>query len=101
MPRWRVPPAKSYSSPTCANNCIPGSLANLVACFADPEVGVASGELVIRDGAGLEEASVGLLLEIREVDPSAAEPRWILCRAPPAASMPCAASWRHRFPRSP
>jgi glycosyltransferase involved in cell wall biosynthesis len=36
------------------------SLANLVACFADPEVGVASGELVIRDGTGLEEASVGL-----------------------------------------
>ena len=38
----------------------PRSLANLVACFADPEVGVASGELVIRKGAGLEEASVGL-----------------------------------------
>jgi biofilm PGA synthesis N-glycosyltransferase PgaC len=36
------------------------SLANLVACFADPEVGVASGELIIRQGAGLEEASVGL-----------------------------------------
>jgi cellulose synthase/poly-beta-1,6-N-acetylglucosamine synthase-like glycosyltransferase len=38
----------------------PRSLANLVACFADPSVGVASGELVIRKGAGLEEASVGL-----------------------------------------
>ena len=38
----------------------PDSLANLVACFADPEVGVASGELVIRPGAGLEEAYVGL-----------------------------------------
>ena len=38
----------------------PDSLANRVACFADPEVGVASGELVIREGAGLEEASVGL-----------------------------------------
>ena len=38
----------------------PVSLANLIACFADPQVGVASGELVIRDGAGLEEASVGL-----------------------------------------
>jgi cellulose synthase/poly-beta-1,6-N-acetylglucosamine synthase-like glycosyltransferase len=36
------------------------SLRNLVACFADPEVGVASGELVIREGAGAEEASVGL-----------------------------------------
>jgi cellulose synthase/poly-beta-1,6-N-acetylglucosamine synthase-like glycosyltransferase len=36
------------------------SLANLVACFADPQVGVASGELVIREGAGTEEASVGL-----------------------------------------
>jgi biofilm PGA synthesis N-glycosyltransferase PgaC len=38
----------------------PDSLANLIACFADPQVGVASGELVIRDGLGLEEASVGL-----------------------------------------
>lgn len=36
------------------------SLRNLVDCFADPEVGVASGELVIREGAGMEEASVGL-----------------------------------------
>ena len=36
------------------------SLANLIACFADPQVGVASGELVIRDGNGLEEESVGL-----------------------------------------
>ncbi len=35
-------------------------LANLVDCFADPTVGVASGELVIRQGAGLEEESVGL-----------------------------------------
>jgi cellulose synthase/poly-beta-1,6-N-acetylglucosamine synthase-like glycosyltransferase len=38
----------------------PDSLANLVACFADPEVGVVSGELVIRDGHGIEEASVGM-----------------------------------------
>jgi cellulose synthase/poly-beta-1,6-N-acetylglucosamine synthase-like glycosyltransferase len=38
----------------------PDSLANLIACFADPQVGVASGELVIRAGAGTEEASVGL-----------------------------------------
>jgi cellulose synthase/poly-beta-1,6-N-acetylglucosamine synthase-like glycosyltransferase len=36
------------------------SLKNLVACFADPEVGAASGELFIREGAGNEEASVGL-----------------------------------------
>jgi biofilm PGA synthesis N-glycosyltransferase PgaC len=36
------------------------SLANLIACFADPQVGVASGELVIRDGTGHEEESVGL-----------------------------------------
>jgi biofilm PGA synthesis N-glycosyltransferase PgaC len=36
------------------------SLANLVACFADPQVGVVSGELVIRDGTGHEEESVGL-----------------------------------------
>ncbi len=38
----------------------PMSVANLVECFADPEIGVASGELIIRDGNSLEEASVGL-----------------------------------------
>jgi biofilm PGA synthesis N-glycosyltransferase PgaC len=38
----------------------PNSLRNLVACFADPTVGAASGELVIRDGETLEELSVGL-----------------------------------------
>ena len=38
----------------------PKSLANLVACFADPHIGVASGELIIQDGGGHEEASVGL-----------------------------------------
>jgi len=36
------------------------SLRNLVACFADPQVGVVSGELVIRDGQTHEELSVGL-----------------------------------------
>jgi cellulose synthase/poly-beta-1,6-N-acetylglucosamine synthase-like glycosyltransferase len=38
----------------------PDSLARLIACFADPSVGVASGELIIRDGATLEESTVGL-----------------------------------------
>jgi cellulose synthase/poly-beta-1,6-N-acetylglucosamine synthase-like glycosyltransferase len=38
----------------------PQSLANLVECFSDPKVGAASGELIIRDGKGTEEASVGL-----------------------------------------
>jgi cellulose synthase/poly-beta-1,6-N-acetylglucosamine synthase-like glycosyltransferase len=38
----------------------PASLGNLVACFSDPEVGAVSGELMIADGEGLEEASVGL-----------------------------------------
>jgi len=38
----------------------PASLRNLVECFADPQVGVASGELVIRDAATHEEASVGM-----------------------------------------
>jgi cellulose synthase/poly-beta-1,6-N-acetylglucosamine synthase-like glycosyltransferase len=37
----------------------PDSLRNLVACFADPTVGVVSGELMIR-GETLEERSVGL-----------------------------------------
>jgi biofilm PGA synthesis N-glycosyltransferase PgaC len=35
------------------------SLRQLVACFADPAVGAASGELIIRRGASLEEANVG------------------------------------------
>jgi cellulose synthase/poly-beta-1,6-N-acetylglucosamine synthase-like glycosyltransferase len=35
------------------------SLANLVACFADPEIGVASGELIIRESPDAEETSVG------------------------------------------
>jgi glycosyltransferase involved in cell wall biosynthesis len=38
----------------------PDSLANLISCFADPEVGVASGELMIAAGEGQEEASVGM-----------------------------------------
>lgn len=38
----------------------PDCLKQLVACFADPQVGVVSGELVIRDGRLGEEASIGL-----------------------------------------
>lgn len=38
----------------------PKSLSNLVARFADPRVGVVSGELVILDGTSSEEASTGL-----------------------------------------
>jgi cellulose synthase/poly-beta-1,6-N-acetylglucosamine synthase-like glycosyltransferase len=38
----------------------PRSLANLVNCFADPQVGVASGELMIRESKEVEESSVGL-----------------------------------------
>jgi poly-beta-1,6-N-acetyl-D-glucosamine synthase len=38
----------------------PGSLARMVACFADPSVGVVSGELVLRDRPGVEEGNVGL-----------------------------------------
>ncbi len=38
----------------------PDSLRNLVACFADPAVGAASGELIIRDGATSEEIHTGL-----------------------------------------
>ncbi|MBL8232077.1 MAG: glycosyltransferase family 2 protein [Bryobacterales bacterium] len=36
-----------------------GSLRHLVACFHDPAVGVASGELVILDAAGREDSGVG------------------------------------------
>jgi cellulose synthase/poly-beta-1,6-N-acetylglucosamine synthase-like glycosyltransferase len=38
----------------------PDALRNLVACFADPSVGAASGELIIRAGDSLEEYTVGL-----------------------------------------
>lgn len=38
----------------------PDSLRNLVACFADRSVGVVSGELVILDSEGREDADVGL-----------------------------------------
>lgn len=38
----------------------PGSLRELVSYFADPTVGVVSGELIIRDGDSLAEANVGL-----------------------------------------
>lgn len=38
----------------------PDSLKNLVACFADPEVGAASGELIIREGGTQEEAHTSL-----------------------------------------
>ncbi|HXA51676.1 MAG TPA: glycosyltransferase family 2 protein [Candidatus Acidoferrum sp.] len=38
----------------------PDSLDHLVECFCDPEVGAVSGELIIREGSGTEEASVGL-----------------------------------------
>ncbi|MCZ2078896.1 MAG: glycosyltransferase family 2 protein [Bryobacterales bacterium] len=38
----------------------PSSLAHLVSCFSDPQVGVASGELIIRKGETLGELNVGL-----------------------------------------
>lgn len=38
----------------------PDSLKHLVACFADPSVGVASGELLILDDSGKEDSGVGL-----------------------------------------
>jgi biofilm PGA synthesis N-glycosyltransferase PgaC len=38
----------------------PDALLHLVSCFADPSVGVVSGELMIRDGHTLEECSEGV-----------------------------------------
>jgi poly-beta-1,6-N-acetyl-D-glucosamine synthase len=38
----------------------PASLRNMVRCFADPEVGVVSGELLIRRGDSREETNIGL-----------------------------------------
>jgi biofilm PGA synthesis N-glycosyltransferase PgaC len=42
----------------------PDSLALLTACFADPAVGVASGELIIRDGDSQAKADIGLYWRI-------------------------------------
>lgn len=37
----------------------PDCLSHLVSCFADPTVGVVTGELIIREGEGQEEAGIG------------------------------------------
>jgi cellulose synthase/poly-beta-1,6-N-acetylglucosamine synthase-like glycosyltransferase len=44
----------------------PDCLAKLVACFADPSIGVASGELVIVKGDHHEHANVGLYIRFEE-----------------------------------
>ncbi|HEX7023697.1 MAG TPA: glycosyltransferase, partial [Gemmatimonadales bacterium] len=44
----------------------PDCLANLVACFSDPSVGVASGELVLVKGDHHEHANVGLYVRFEE-----------------------------------
>jgi cellulose synthase/poly-beta-1,6-N-acetylglucosamine synthase-like glycosyltransferase len=38
----------------------PGSLRKMMNCFADPAVGVVSGELTIREGSNLEESNIGV-----------------------------------------
>lgn len=38
----------------------PSSIATLISCFADPHVGVVTGELIITEGASQEEANTGL-----------------------------------------
>ena len=78
----------------------PDSLANLVACFADPEVGVASGELVIRRGAAWKRPASGSTGNTRSGSASNSA-AWIPYWAPPAASTPCAATWPRPFPRAP
>lgn len=45
----------------------PSSLQNLVDCFADPQVGVASGELIIVEGETLTEVNVGLYWKYEKV----------------------------------
>ena len=45
----------------------PSSLQNLVDCFADPQVGVASGELIIVEGETLTELNVGLYWKYEKV----------------------------------
>lgn len=44
----------------------PACLANLISCFADPSVGVASGELVIMESDHHEHANVGLYVRFEE-----------------------------------
>jgi cellulose synthase/poly-beta-1,6-N-acetylglucosamine synthase-like glycosyltransferase len=57
----------------------PASLSHLVSCFADPKVGVASGELIIREGGTLEEANVGIYWRYEE---------WVRRRQSRVDSMP-------------
>jgi poly-beta-1,6-N-acetyl-D-glucosamine synthase len=70
VPQGGKPAALTAAFPLVANELLlltdvrqeiePQSIARMVACFADPKVGVVSGELLIRNGVTSAETNVGL-----------------------------------------
>jgi len=70
VPHGGKPAALNAGVPTTHNSILlltdirqvlePGSLRKIVRCFADPSVGVVSGELIIRNGDNLAEENIGL-----------------------------------------
>ena len=70
VPRGGKPAALNASIPTVSGEILlltdvrqalaPDSVRRLMNCFADPEVGVVSGELIILSGKSREEAQIGL-----------------------------------------
>lgn len=70
VPHGGKPAALNAGVPTTHNSILlltdvrqvlePGSLREIVRCFADPTVGVVSGELIIRSGDNLAEENIGL-----------------------------------------
>jgi cellulose synthase/poly-beta-1,6-N-acetylglucosamine synthase-like glycosyltransferase len=69
-PRVGKPAALNLALPRCRGEIIvltdvrqplePASLRHMVACYADPSVGVVSGEMIIRRGASADQVNVGL-----------------------------------------
>jgi cellulose synthase/poly-beta-1,6-N-acetylglucosamine synthase-like glycosyltransferase len=70
VPHGGKPAALNAGVPTTRNAILlltdirqvlePGSLRRMMSCFADPAVGVVSGELIIRRGDNLQESNIGL-----------------------------------------
>jgi cellulose synthase/poly-beta-1,6-N-acetylglucosamine synthase-like glycosyltransferase len=69
-PRAGKPAALNLAIPRCKGEILvltdvrqqlePASLRRMVACFADPTVGVVSGEMIIRSGTKSDQANIGL-----------------------------------------
>jgi biofilm PGA synthesis N-glycosyltransferase PgaC len=70
VPHGGKPAALNAGVPTTRNSILlltdirqvlePESLRNMMSCFADPAVGVVSGELIIRQGDNREESNIGV-----------------------------------------